>query len=378
MITGSPRRGIPLTEYLPGFEGLAPWNQPRPTQRTPQQEQDRQDLLSRLAVSDLGTLNAQVAAILQDHPETRDSDVALALRYWMKHQPAALEKGRREKLELEVLYELSSFESIARARRLIQNTFELFRGTLETRRSRDGHQLEFYREIAAMRRNEPELRVYLDETGDAKGKWHGVGGIAVADWRLFEMHHSLLTKWRKSLGPQTLHFAEIVEQEDITPYLKLLDQVSTRRVGVVFLWYALPSSTYRHATLSTLITSLVTGAVESLLADVVSDSKPRGIRVIKEADFGFDVHHLDGIKLDLSGLLAERFGERVFLRDVEAVAKGSDVLLELADVIAGASARMAAFRGRNPKDRLADAVENVTGLRTRPDEKPEYRAFGRG
>lgn len=52
----------------------------------------------------------------------------------------------------------------------------------------------------------------------------------------------------------------------------------------------------------------------------------------------------------------------VVVSPIEPVTKGKEVLLECADLVAGGVQRRVLFKGRNPKDKLAEAVVNVTGF----------------
>jgi hypothetical protein len=64
----------------------------------------------------------------------------------------------------------------------------------------------------------------------------------------------------------------------------------------------------------------------------------------------------------LSEVVALEFPGTMTVLPVEAVTKGRTVFLECADLIAGGMQRRALYNGRNPKDRLAEAVINVTGF----------------
>ncbi len=88
----------------------------------------------------------------------------------------------------------------------------------------------------------------------------------------------------------------------------------------------------------------------------------RSVRVIKEANSGFDNLFLDKMTKQLAEAVALEFPGDLTVLPVEAVTKGRSVLLECADLIAGGMQRRALGKGRNPKDRLAEAVINVTGF----------------
>ena len=69
----------------------------------------------------------------------------------------------------------------------------------------------------------------------------------------------------------------------------------------------------------------------------------------------------------LNEVVALEFPGQLTVLPVEPVPKGRTVMLECADLIAGGMQRRALFKGRNPKDRLAEAVINVTGFEDEND-----------
>src|SRR5205809_5899048 len=108
---------------------------------TQDQIAERQYLLADIAESRLGTMQQRLAWLLQRFPETRDSDVALAIRYWRTYEPQTIESW--QPLELEILFELTRLESIGRARRLLQQ-MGLWRGLEDYANKRDAIEAEIH------------------------------------------------------------------------------------------------------------------------------------------------------------------------------------------------------------------------------------------
>ena len=77
----------------------------------------------------------------------------------------------------------------------------------------------------------------------------------------------------------------------------------------------------------------------------------------------------------LAEAVALEFPGRLAVLPVEAVGKGRTVLLECADLIAGGMQRRARSKGRNPKDRLAEAVINVTGFEDSADNGAVFKYY---
>jgi hypothetical protein len=88
-----------------------PWTAPIEEMLSPDLQQARARMLADVADSRLGTMEQRVAYLLQHFPETRESDIALCIRYWRRFQADVLE--RWEPLELEVLFELDKLRRSA-------------------------------------------------------------------------------------------------------------------------------------------------------------------------------------------------------------------------------------------------------------------------
>jgi hypothetical protein len=348
---------FPIHDPIPE---LQPWSTPHEPDLPPEQAERRRKMLADIANSYLATHEQRVAHILQRFPETRDSDTSLCIRYWKMFQADVLEHW--QPLELEVLYELDRIETIGRVRRMIQNELRLFRGVEETRRAREAMQAEFHEYLAAHRDSLPEVRFYLDETGNEGDKTYtGIAGVCIINWKQFEKHHAALEQWRsKQAWAETIHFSD-TGADKVDRAVSLLQQLRSRRSGVLFLGYSLASRGRTHQDLFSLFIQLVVDSLK-YLRQCNCLTENRSVRVIKEADSGFDSLFLHKMTKQLSEVVALEFPGELTVLPVEAVPKGRTVLLECADLIAGGMQRRALGKGRNPKDRLAEAVMNVTGF----------------
>lgn len=143
--------------------------------------------------------------------------------------------------------------------------------------------------------------------------------------------------------------------------IRLLAELSARRSGLLFLGYAMNSRGRTHQDLFSLFIQLVIDSLHVLKRDGCLDA-PRSLRVIKEADAGFDNVFLAKMNKQLSDLVGLEFPGQLIVQPIESLPKGREVFLECADLIAGGMQRRALYRGRNPKDKLAEAVFNVTGF----------------
>jgi hypothetical protein len=350
-----------------------PWTTPAGSVLSPEQQQEREQMLANVANSNLSNMELRVAYLLSRFPETRDSDIALGLRYWRRFQADVLE--RWVPLELEVLFELDKLETISRIRRHIQNELCLFRGMEQTKQNRELFQMELHQYLAAHDGALPEVRFYLDETGNEGDKaYAGVAGLCIMNWQQYEKHHAALVQWRaRQNWPETIHFAE-TGADRVDRAVRLLAELQQRRSGLLFLGYALGSRGRTHEDLFSLFIQLMIDSLHHAKREGCLGAS-RSLRIVKEADPGFDSIFLDKMHKQLSDLVALEFPGQIIVQPIEAMTKGREVFLECADLIAGGMQRRALYKGRNPKDKLAEAVVNVTGFEDATDDGAVFKFF---
>jgi len=121
--------------------------------------------------------------------------------------------------------------------------------------------------------------------------------------------------------PETIHFSETGANK-VDRAVSLLQQLYTRRSGVLFLGYSLASRGRTHEDLFSLFIQLVVDSLK-YLRECKCLTENRSIRVIKEADSGFDNLFLDK--------MTKRLGEAValeFAGDPGAVGVDRDAMQE--------------------------------------------------
>jgi hypothetical protein len=104
-------------------------------------------------------------------------------------------------------------------------------------------------------------------------------------------------------------------------------------------------------------------------------NEPRSLRIVKEADPGFDHIYLEKMYKELGDLVAVEFPGQVVVQPIKAETKGRDVFLECADLIAGGMQRRELAKGIKPKDKLAEAVINVTGFEDATDNGAVFKVY---
>ncbi|CAG0984242.1 hypothetical protein PHYC_01936 [Phycisphaerales bacterium] len=332
--------------------------------------------MARLSSSPFARTEDKVAWLLQRFPETRESDTWLAIRFWDHFNSSQLEDWDRK--DLTILFDLEHFETLSRIRRHLQNTLSLFAASLETQRRRGIGQSLFDDFLAAHRAGDDEVRFYIDETrAGPHSNFFGIGGICVANWRQWEKHHHGIVSGRKEMSWQeTIRFADIQDNNDeaLRRYERLLSLVGQRKGGLLFVGYSLPMHGSSDRLLVSLFVSLINDALDRLRQQGCI-RKPSRLVVCKEAEEGWDNLHLAILRDELTHLVPARSGGLVHLKEVIALPKGREPMLEVADLIAGAMQRRATRKGTGYKDRLVDAVANVTGFTDRSEQGALFHHF---
>lgn len=146
-------------------------------------EQERQSLLERIASYDLTTIKHKVAWVLNNYPETRDSDITLMLQYWKTFQSDLYSGGS---INPDSLYTLTPLTSLKRARAKIQNEYRLFVASPAVQRRRGTLADDVAEAALADRPSFPMYVVYMDDSGKT-GEYLIVGGFwLLAEFQPFE------------------------------------------------------------------------------------------------------------------------------------------------------------------------------------------------
>lgn len=117
-------------------------------------EKEKRELLASLAGGDFSTQRTKVAAILNLYPESRNSDITLALKYWETFQPDIYNKHG---ILPKDLFKLERLHYIVRARAKIQNEYGLFQADAKVKHCRKKNE-EVIRRCARRRRAEKSIK----------------------------------------------------------------------------------------------------------------------------------------------------------------------------------------------------------------------------
>jgi len=156
-------------------------------------EKEKRELLASLAGGDFSTQKTKVAAILNLYPESRNSDITLALTYWETFQPDIYNKSG---ILPKDLFKLERLHYIVRARAKIQNEYGLFQADARVKRHRKKNEEVMYDAVLEDASPRKVIHVFADETG----KTHDfviVSAVWVLTGRAVFTVTQAITEWKK-------------------------------------------------------------------------------------------------------------------------------------------------------------------------------------
>ena len=330
-------------------------------------EQEKQDLLARVGSSNLSTMRHRVAWLLNHFPRSRNSDIALQIKYWEAFDKEIFNGAY---VKVEDLYKLTRLTSIARERARIQNQYRLFladqavqehRGTLE----------ESEREKAVEVPDYPVYAVFLDESGKTSNELI-VGSL----WFLssgaesIALHLASNELKEKSKFTGEFHFASMNKNE-VGIYKKLIDifvdkggtirfkSISVERHGIKNIQTALNDLYYL------LLTRGIDHEISTGRAPL-----PRILNVWKDLEeVGADKLLMANLENMLKQAAASVYENKLIVEQCVAIDSKSNVFLQVADLVASSVNRILSRSGEtyNHKDELADHLVNRLGINMTSD-----------
>jgi len=142
-------------------------------------EKEKKELLASLAGGNFTTQKTKVAAILNLYPESRNSDITLALKYWETFQP---EIHNTLGILPKDLFRLERLHYIVRARAKIQNEYGLFPADAKVRNHRKKREEVMYDAVpedVAPRKVIKRRPIFSSVITGSGGSWRSTASLSV-------------------------------------------------------------------------------------------------------------------------------------------------------------------------------------------------------
>ena len=329
-------------------------------------EREKEDLLAHVASSSLSNMHHRVAWLMNHHPDTRNSDIALQIRYWRTFEKEIV---NGDYVKLDDLYRLPRLNSLVRARARIQNQYRLFQADPVVRERR-GTLEEDELEKAAETPDHPVYAVFLDESGKNSSNlivgslWFLSGGEESLKLQLASSELKL-----KRQFAHEFHFSE-VKKDDLPIYKELIDIFLSQGGTISFKFISVERAGIKNAqvALEDLFFLLLTKGIDHEVSTGRAPL-PRILDVWKDLEeAGADKLLMAKLEEKLKQAAASTYDNKLIVQRCVALDSKSNIFLQVADLVASSANRvLSRVKGvYNHKDELADYVLASLGVSITP------------
>lgn len=350
----------------------APLRAPRPKRTKEEKLAYEREQIFRGAVGGVfDTLNQRVAWLLNNYPETRNSDIKLQLRYW-----SHFENWDGGPIPPEELFERARLTSLSRGRAYIQNTHNLFLASPEIRKRRGKLSEEERQRALEEQPHFPLLAVYADESGK------GADNLIVASVWFLHPPETLpllnrIAQWRSERAFEAeLHF-KTLRRGELLLYKEFVDLVLSTAASISF--KAISVSRHGISRINEALDDLyqfllLRGAEHE--AGTGRAPLPRSIQLWKDLEEkGRDQILLAKLAENLAQAGKTRFDGQLTVDEFEAVPSNELVLLQIADLYAGSLNRAMNASGEKhgPKDDFSEYMLARVGTSLGEADPEKYK-----
>ena len=333
-------------------------------------EAKRDQLLKAVSSCQLNTIEERVAWVLNHFPKTRDSDIALQVRYWQNFQSKQFNGGD---ISVTNYFRLAKLTTLTRARAIIQNQLKIFQASDEVKKRRK--QLQDKERDNALRKRATyhQHAVYIDESGKTQDNLI-VGSMWFLNGPETIKFYRVVDEWRKARNfAGEFHFQSITEAK-LVNYMEFADLVAANSALICFKVISVPRrgvANVRDALLKLTYHLLVRGIEhEHSTGRAVL---PRGIQVCKDAEeLGQDKIFIAELSDRMKQAAATQFRDELYIGDFLAEESSQNMHLQIADLFASSVSRRlnTGGDGEQPKDRFAQYFLEKVGHGGAGSEEP--------
>lgn len=327
-------------------------------------EEEIRQLLKNLSSARVNTLRDKVAWILNQHSETRDSDISLLLKYWETFD-SDIYNG--EYIDPVDLFRLTRLTSISRERARIQNVYKLFLASTEVRHKRGTlSEEEKDKSIKDKPKGYPSLVVYMDESGKNEDQmivgslWFLESGKPIYDI------HKKITYFREEKGfDKEFHFSEM-SLKDLPIYQEMVTLFLHEAPTISFKLISLPTSGIqdKQDAINQLFYHLIIRGIENENSTGRA-ILPRILQVWKDSDEeGSDRLIIADLEDRLKQASLARFNNNLYIDFICRTESSQNVFIQIADLFSASANRVInqSNLSRNHKTEFAEFFLNSIGV----------------
>jgi len=320
-------------------------------------EMEKKELEEAISAGNYRTKKDKVAAILNLFPTTRNSDVALTIKYWEMFQDNIYTGDNIDPIKL---FELERLTTVARLRAKIQNEYGLYLAEEHIRKRRRKLEESVRDVMTCDNPSLPIVNIYADETGKTTdiviiGSIWFIEGIST--FKLFKkvMEWKDSNKWTKEI-----HFTRI-GKSDAIKIKSFVDLLSENREYIGFKFIAFDKRGSSRSIEETVVKLYSLLIIKGIKHELESGriSLPRNISLQIDKEDSLDAVALEELKQNIANQMSLDYGNRANMNKIEAVDSKESPYVQVADLISGAINRKLNHVGDiGYKDELAEYILN--------------------
>lgn len=316
-------------------------------------EKEIKDIENAIAAGNYQTKRDRVAGILNMYPDTRNSDMALTIKYWELFEEDRYHPGHLTSFDL---FKLERLTTIARIRAKIQNEYGLFLGNQDVQSKRRQREEEVKAEMLADIPARRIVDIFADETGK-NGAYVIVGSLWFLDVRKTLTFQNKILAWKRDVNwKHEFHFSEC-RKNDLECYKKFIDILADNReyIGFKFIAFKREGSPRK---IDEIVERLYSHLIIKGISHEIEGNRvalPRQLDIKIDQAESFDSLWQDDLLVSLNGRLHSKYGNDVSVGVIQAIDSKHSVAIQAADLISGAMNRVLNTKAeeKNHKDELA-------------------------
>ncbi len=325
-------------------------------------EERKEFILQSVLNFKLDTCEQKVAWLLNNYPQTRNSDITLQIEYWRHFNR---DKIQNETVRLTDLYHLPRLNSLTRLRARIQNEYELFLAKDEIRKHR-GKLSEEEKKKAVEKKEEytESSLIFADESGK-NDDYIIVGSVwFLVPFSAYTLEHVLSEFREKSLGGHEIHFtkAKPKQKEAYYQLIKIIRE-NSEFIGFKAVYLRSQGIRNKQEVIRKLFYFVVAKGVEHEV-DSNRIGLPRLVSFTKDAEEeGYDSLLIEEMRDGLANHSSTHFDKKVRYDQLVAKSSAENNLLQVADLFTGCLNRRLNHKDqKNWKDDFAEDFLRSIGM----------------